>query len=451
MIKIIRVNINGRYVFKKNITDNHGKEVSSVVIDMPVIQHADATKFIYFVPYDNEMQVIVPLYNYLNHYLRYSCFNTRRSIAGKIRMFYLFCELYNYKAHEMNISKIAEYISFLRDESIDVGTTHNSTYKSNKTINMYLGALRGYFSYAGISCDMLFDSHTVSNIAMYQDGSRTVEKRDKYTMNLKVVTNVEAEAPKYISLEQFKMVLEYYKDDSTVSLIVLLMWMYGMRIGEVLNLTLEDMVIGKEDGKTNYRLVVRNRLSSNPRNQASKGRLHPVDKSMYKSSDYKRSARNIIITKKTYDLLFSYINDIHMRMLDEKPETYISSLADKVTSNTSIDENHYVFLNRFGRKVNRRTLEQSVRKCFIACDIGVDVDKKNLGLLHRFRHGFAMYNKYDAPIKMDNMQLQRAMGHRSLSSTAVYDNPTIEMIADERQRFEEQLYKDEKIKELIKW
>ena len=81
-----------------------------------------------------------------------------------------------------------------------------------------------------------------------------------------------------------------------------------------------------------------------------------------------------------------------------------------------------------------------MKKIYEACGIPLDNEKKQKGLSHRFRHGYAMY-LLEQNITID--QVKVLMRHKSINSTLQYTKPTLNEIIKIKLNIEQEINKEE--------
>lgn len=278
---------------------------------------------------------------------------------------------------------------------------------------------------------------------MFTDDAGFPVKSEHYYMksNLRTTQYENRAIPKYISPEQFaklyKLALE--KKDLCALVIMRLGYGYGLRLGEILGLTLEDVTEVSIGGQITPVLFIRNRLSDKDF-QFGKNLMHPTDIRQYRSQDYTQARHRIIISDDMYELILNYIETAHSQMMQERPANYNQTIADIVSRHCELEENHYVFLNRYVKVLSDQTWGNNLKKYFEEADIPIDRDTKEGNLSHRFRHGFAMYHAHFSDHPWTALKLQHAMRHRSIRSTMIYYNLTEEDERREKESMQKELY-----------
>ena len=217
------------------------------------------------------------------------------------------------------------------------------------------------------------------------------------------------------------------------------MYGYGLRLGECLGLTMEDITETHVNGKLVPVLLIRNRMSD-AKYQYAKNLLHVSNKNQYRSRDYQLSRWKIIITYELYEELIGYIESAHSSAMEKYPDNYEKGAADIVSVLDAPESNHYVFLNRYGRVLNDQTWNAHLKNYFSEAGIPIDHDVREKNLSHRFRHGFAMFHARFSEHPVAALELSRMMRHKNILSTMVYYNPTFEDELKTKTEFQNELY-----------
>lgn len=426
-------------VFIKTVLDDGGNVVSERKVVLPLFQ-TEKEGFIYFLLYDDNMKPIASVYQYLNVKLKENPLTSRCKAAFALRLLYCFLSLTDNRINLIDEKAFRELLFFLRGINVNPEQYSMKTQRSNSTVNGYLSVYRSYFSFVGISCDALFKAHTVRTDHFFKEQvSSPVHK--KYANNLKDLKYSENSVPKYIGPEDFRRIFRAVidADDKQAQIIIHLMYGYGMRLGEVLGLTTEDIREVRDNGKLVPALILRNRLTD-AKFQFAKGLPHVIEPRQYTSKDYRAAAQRIIITYSLYEELIDLIENRHALFIEKYPENYKEGFADIVSPKDKPETNHYVFLNRYGRVLSDQTWNNALRKYFDLAGIPIDADVRENNLSHRFRHGFAMFHARFSQHPSDVLALQRMMRHKSLASTMVYYNPTPEDEFNIKMAYQKELY-----------
>lgn len=425
-------------LFTKIIKDEEGRFSSQRTVLFPFFQ-VEIEGFRYFVPYDDNMNVISMTFQFLNYKMRESPFTSRKKAAYALRLLYCFLSLTNHSLQDLDELAILELRAFLR--GINTSPKNSFSYKtlrSNSTVNEYFSVYREFFKFAGINCEAIFRSHNV-NSYMFEDAS-IPPNQIRYDNNLRTSNNSNT-IPPFITPDQFRKIYKEMQNakDLQACIIVKLMYVYGLRLGEVLGLTIEDFQEEKKDGKLIPVLYLRNRMSDEVF-QFAKGLPHVIDRRQYSSGDYKSQKQRVVLTYAFYDEVLEFIGRHHNVMSQKYPENYEHGIADIVSSEFIQSANHYVFLNRYGRVLSDQNWNMRLKHYFNKVGIPIDHNSRENNLSHRFRHGFAMFHAYFREHHVDALKLQEMMRHRSITSTMVYYNPTSEYEFEEKTEFQNELY-----------
>lgn len=379
----------------------------------------------YILIYDTKKDVIREAYNYLNKKMADKSINTREMIASALKKFYSFMKIFNVDIEEIDKGVISKFKDFLyggtkkTNEGVEYVFT---TLRAGDTINSYLSIYRGYLSFLGID-NKYFNDKRVTKVEKGSDGllGHTITKAyEKYTISEKSSQNKEI-VPMYIDNFEFERIIKIIngKYGLREEIIVRLMYENGMRIGEVLGLTLEDI---EED-----KIIIRNRVSDKA-DQHAKTCLRVKDISEYKTTAYQTWKDGYQIVKPTYkvlDFINQYIDMEHGEMSKVKRKNYYNSAkADKVSDGTMLEgENYYLFLNKNGSCLHTDGWNKILRNIFQRAGCVVDKGVREHNLNHRFRHGFAMNRVKEG---IGYLQLAGDLRHSSISSVMWYFRPTEE-------------------------
>lgn len=439
MISYIEKKYRQQSTYIKIISNETGKITSQRSVTCPLYQVKNNGST-YFMLYDDNMNIIHPAYTFLNVSMAKNSYNTRKSAAHALRLLYCFLSLTLYDIHELRQKEIDELKNFLRGIGVNSDKYNMQTIRSGKTINEYLAIYRTFFRQHQIQCKALFDSKTARiDINLGDYASKTTRK--KYQNNVIVSTSDDNKVPKYISPKDFAKIYRAAakSNDHTSMLIMHLMYGYGLRLGEALGLTIEDIKEVTRDNALIPVLFIRNRISDRDF-QFAKNKMHPISYDQQKKDKiFRDSVDKIQITYDLYDDLVSYVNEYHELMMIKYPQNYETTKADILSYRDAPEENHYVFLSRYGRVLTDQTFGNILKKYYTAAGIALDYGIREDNLAHRLRHGFAMFHSRFSSHPVDVLQLQKMMRHKSVTSTMIYYNPTDDDKLETQKQFEEDL------------
>ena len=391
--------------------------------------------------YSSEMEPVEDVIRFLNYGGMHGQSQNHVLVAASaLRTLCAYLEIYGICLKDMTQKDAVGYLDFLKGIPCAglIYESHLVTHRKGETINSYLQVVRRYVDYLGYENHVLLQKKT-SLVRSFSDEDKNFAQGQSYKFKAKAHEKVEV--PAYIRLDEFKKILaECEKTDDPLCnrLICRLMFEHGLRLGEVLGLTIEDITSSADaDGLPLYAVELRNRLSDTPA-QASKSmmRVHTPDD--YLRPEYKRKNIGyypIIIGEELAMELLEYINTVHLEDVDktakekgffERRERYAK--ADSVPGgNKNIKKNYYIFLNSIGRPLTENLFNKRLRKIFTACGIPVDKGTRQNNCSHRFRHGYAMF--LTNTLHLSDFDVKTLMRHKHISTTAVYHKPTAEDIA----------------------
>lgn len=428
-------------IYQKHGIRDDGSVAYSRTARFPFI-HYLKNDFEYIIPYNDNMVPIPEAFDYLNYDMASRPITSRTQAATAIRILYCYLSLANVDIHNIDADILRGLIRFIRG----VGTVQEQfkmdTIRSAGTVNIYLATYRTFFAARGIECEPLFRRSVIQGTMTTDDAGIPV-RTEHYTMksNLKTRQYEDRSIPKYITPDQFARLykLALKKKDLCAVVIMRLGYGYGLRLGEILGLTLEDITEVSIDKKITPVLYIRNRLSDK-NYQFAKNLLHPTDVRQYSTKDYRNARHRIIITYDMYEIILNYVETVHAQMMRAKPANYRQTVADTVSRRSDIEENHYIFLNRYGKVLSDQTWGNTLKRYFEEAGIPVDRNTKEGNLSHRFRHGFAMYHAHFSEHPWTALKLQHAMRHRNIRSTLIYYNLSEEDERREKEAMQNELY-----------
>lgn len=396
-----------------------------VTLSTAIVQYKGASKYLV---YNSLSEVVENTYDFLNKSAKYRASNTRRNYMYALKYLYAFLEIFDKNVHELNDNDLHKLNAFLKGFSAsgDDYEFNLLTRRSSKSVAIYFSAYKEYFKYLGVKNSPLLVEHK----------SNYVYRRNRFIEK----SHVRKVVPEYINEHEYSRIMSLLEDEDDIitlrnKCMIRLMYEAGLRIGELLGLTLEDIEPRKiSNGKFSCVILVRNRLSSKNYQQA-KTCMKIYDKRNYNSNDYR--TRNVGYQEaiifdfdgiSTYDLLCKYIDEAHEDAEKNHAKRYKSTTADSV-GNFAVTKrtNRYIFLNTRGGVLSDEIWNRCLRKIFKEVDIHVDVGYRKHNLSHRFRHGFAMKIMYGIG-SVSTSAVKTFTRHKSDEGLNAYNNPTTEDI-----------------------
>jgi len=383
------------------------------------------------------------VFYFINYVCQYDTFNSRLQSAQALKLLYSFSEIVAKDISQFNQKDFADLSRFILGQSVNGSqeTWKLKTSRSINTHNVYMATIRKYYRHLNMTDKNIFDSTVVgidkSNFGLL--GHTKKRKEIKYDSNISRMKN--NKVPKYITLEEYKTIKLKLESVPTLlnlrnEVIIDLMYLKGLRLGEVLGLTLEDI---KEhiDNEEAGVVILRNRMSDK-NHQYVKNSIHPRSKNDYKTTIYmERGVQEIVISEGIKSRIDNYI--LKSRDLSAISDKVISNMLQKslADSSDSVEKNYYLFLSKNGSPLTSSGWNYWLRSFFHELKIHTDKTSKKTNLSHRFRHGYAMYLINELNLEFE--EVSRYMRHRSTTSTYVYYNPTEEEIMDATLMMEKQM------------
>lgn len=371
--------------------------------------------------YDAGMNVLHEPSVFMLRVLGYDGENTREQAVSALKLLCSYSAIIGASVTSFGPEEARGFVRFARGamgESV-AWSFANLTRRSETTINAYLRTVRQYVRHLGVKGSPFLDRSIRRRVG---DQGRLAES-EGYSIAARVPQ--ELRAPPYISRSEYAALKAAIGADESflnpALPIVRLGFEHGLRIGEILGLTLEDLQVevGK-DGGYDYFLVLRDRVCDRSYQRAKSLTFKPRCAEDYASRAY--LTRDVGYQK-------VYISDDLYFAIDEYVEATRANLpvlqlaaADSVGGRWSLECNQYVFLNTQGRRLSSRLWNKRLRSYFVQAGIHVDEGRRKTNLNHRLRHGFAMVLERD--LGVDPLTAKTLMRHRSLESMRPYLRPT---------------------------
>jgi len=421
IINEIKVGKESIFIIEEYI-ENKKVELRTINIKSVTIDYQKTKKYLI---YDSNHRVISDSYGFLNHSLKEVSINTKNNYFYALKYFYTFVAIIEKPIRDLDFNDFRKLNYFLKGVSSEGEELKFNliTKRSNNTINGFFSIYREFYKFLQLNDSPLFRERSLSK---FIPKSRITGKNKKSQI-----------CPKYISRDEFEQIMKYINeniDDEErqlrIKCIVRLMYYAGLRVGEVLGLTLEDFELRVSSNGTEHCIVmVRNRYSDKPY-QKAKTCMNITSTRDYNRNDYKKKKvgfQEAILLDldgiDTYDLICEYIDIAHDNAIKKYGMKYEKSKADAVDNFAAGNkENHYLFLNRRGTCLSNVTWNNELRGIFEAINLPIDYGVKRNNLSHRFRHGFVMLLLYN--INMHKSKVKIFTRHKNDSGLNPYNNPT---------------------------
>lgn len=422
-----------RNIYYRVITDTAGNITSMDPYDCRINVITDKDGKVLLVLQDRVGNIRHDPYSYLNEALKSVKLSTKRQIATALNLLYTWSDLTKADITKLNNAQVKDLMDFMWGASIKPVGKAPRTIRSPKTVNAYYGFIKEYVRHN----DWLFKAfeQRVSYTREATIGEVTVEMRyTKDPNRMKVDQTERFTPPMHLNPKQAKALISVIREsgDKTTFLMVELQMGYGLREGECLGITREDIKkIKKPDGSGyRYVIVLRNRCSDGP-DQHCKGLYHPTCVEEYAMKSYTGAIKWVVdITEKLYNDILSYDHDTReKRMKAERRQRLLNdTLADCVEpiKGRRSQQNHYIFVGKNDRRLSAQTYNNHLKKYFSAIGIESDHGKKHTNCSHKLRHTFAMMLTTYGKVKVTREQLRIMLRHRSIRAGEAYFTPTQE-------------------------
>ncbi|MGI8385722.1 tyrosine-type recombinase/integrase [Robertmurraya sp. P23] len=398
------------------------------------IKESTESKMTYFIVSDINGNLIKDANIYLNKVIGKAKYKKRERAFSALKIFFSFLELVHIKnPTDLTDDDIKDLRLFLEGGKKEgqIWGLDFQVRRDNQTFNHYLNVYRDFlYKLYGFSTTTLFATIKtgVSNSKGFFAHTKK-ETHERYVEN-KIVGHPGISVPRYIRTYEYEKIMEIVEESygSREKAIINLMYDYGLRLGEVLGVTFEDI---EQINMEHYKLIIRNRVSDKP-TQRAKGVLVPETVDDYKSRSYNTEGNGlgyqvVFIDEDMAELIQEYVdesrdNAVLSRSFKKRENLNSKATADKVSANPILNnQNQYIFLNQqHYTPLSQAGWNYVLRKIFSSAGISMDRDKKEINLSHRFRHAFAM-----KLVKQGSheYELQKALRHQHPDSCKAYFNP----------------------------
>ena len=416
-------------IYYRSLIDDSGAVVKEEAYDCRILVRENNGKKIICIM-DAQGGLRKEATRYVNEELMVLGFGTQRQTAGALQLFHTYCDIVHADPMKMTQGDVTGLKHFLLGITVQPVVGFERTLRKDNTVNQIYGMIKKYVkSHADEGWQIsAFSQTTVAHLRVPIGTDVSVDiVREKDVNTLRTSSMKNRVAPKHITPKQMERILNSMiaKKDIAGIVISRLQYSYGLRSGEALGVTEEDIVTASDEkGKTIYKIVLRNRITDRL-DQSCKGLYHPKRTDEYKNSLYKQSKWEISISKSMYDQLQDYlrISRSPERKSDAWKKNYASdTLADSVENHIG-GANHYVFIGTNGRRISGQTWNNHLKSYFLMNDISVDEGLKTSNCSHRLRHGFAMFHAQYSSHPMTLLELQRALRHASPTTCYIYFTP----------------------------
>ena len=422
-------------------TDTAGIVVNKVPYDCRIKVINDGNKKL-IILLDRDGKVRKDVNEYLNDLCASEKYSTRMQRAQGLNLFYLFCDLYAYPPENLTKEMVHQLMNFMLGVSVRPESDGKRTLRHPKTVNTYYCFITKYikdkeWSYAAFKETEIYRTETTINDVTFNIAHH------KDTNKLRVNPLRNTMPPKHLTLEQARaLVDETLKDkDITMYLLVRLQIGCGLRSGEALGITIEDIKKRKLPNKDEYHyyIILRNRCSDRPW-QHCKTLYQPLSPDEYSKEVYQNTeVGRIDISQDFYNKLMEYIETSWNEPMSPEWRKRMEkdTLADSVLAPTEKNwkPNRYVFLGQNKRCLSGQTYNYRLKKIFNRVGIPVDEGQKQTNCSHKLRHTFAMILTTYGKRKASSQELMLLMRHHSVLSGAAYFTPTEEEAATMREEF----------------
>ena len=430
-----------RNIYYRVKTDTAGVVASMDPYDCRILPRKEADGTLLLVPVDRTGNIRPDAFRYLNETLRATNYATRRQIATALNLFHTWSDLTGADPKHLNAAQVKDFVNFLRGADVKAAEGGSRTVRTPKTVNAYYGFVKEYVKKNDWDKSAFEQREYARRDLVIGDIPMELPySRDPNRMRVDPLDR--STPPMHLNPEQARALVDLVEKagDLTTLLLIELQMGYGLRRGEALGITLEDLKKGRSaNGKTHCAIILRNRVSDAP-DQHCKWLYQPTSTDEYEKRAYKDAVRWVIdITENLYNRLISYYEKTRSARMKavRRERMQADTLADCVEpfKESNVRENHYLFVGENGRRLSGQTYNNHLQKYFTAIGIEPDRGTKLTNCSHKLRHTFAMMltTYTDHPVTREQLRLM--LRHRSVISGEAYFTPTKEETAQMKEGF----------------
>ena len=318
-----------------------------------------------------ESDPITEFDHYLNIDLQDKSFDTRRKHAHAIYLFYTFVLYSECDINELSENDIHNLVYFLagKDDKLDNATlitkrNVNSVANHLSIIRNYLYSLNIKNNYLGFPTSKISIKQITNFIKQELDGSIRYGQASN----------------EIVSPEEFEKLLSTAKqhNDLTTQTIIIMLYEYGFRLGEILGITLEDISSIQNTPDTIENFITLRDRASDESYQRSKRLFSVAGKANTNSTNY--SEIHVPIDNALYRQLIKYID------WSANKRDYDYCYADNLTK--KYDHNYYIFISKRGHSLSDQMLNERLRSYFDQASINTDSKSSRKNLSGKLRRSY---------------------------------------------------------------
>lgn len=402
----------------KLITGSKTKSIGVVCKEIAVPNREDGRAFVF---YDTDTNLLYDPSSFITSEYNSVSDNSRLQAISAMKALYSFSMIVGSPPCSFDDSLCRAFTSFVRGTLSD-GFNYSfqlSSMRSETTLDAYLNAIRRFMRFMGcVDSPFLKKKERIGCFYATPDS-------ESFKIKAKVLQATTA--PRYISLDEYQRILGVIDTEfgPMERAMVRLMFEHGLRLGEVLGLTTEDLKMDlRKDGSMMYSIVLRNRVEDRT-DQRAKNLLTATNLSHYKSSLYLEHGvgyHQVYISESMFEDLSLYVEMAHGDLDAERSSRCAASSVE------GRDSNHYIFLSSRGTPLSANLWSKKLRRIYSLAEIPVDKGGRKTNLSHRLRHGYAMFLRHVAGVP--EFEIMTLLRHRSISSTEMYNRPTAEDVRE---------------------
>ena len=356
----------------------------------------------YLLLFDENCILRRDMFRFLNtaDHLGLKPWNTREQYSNALHHLLCFCAIENKQIEHLNNAFYNRFKSFLLGQTIGDS-------RCPETVGNYLSCCHTFLEAMGYE----------SKCFEHKRPKRNPHKNDAF--------------PTYVSIEQMIDLLEVVKkhNDENAEILLILMFVFGPRIGSLLGATWEDLTEGVsyQTGEPYACLKLRNRKKKKKKWAQNKRKPPVFETEVYDSSDYDDWTYEIRMPYQLSDYIRKKLMARHKRIAKLHPEKYQKCNADIVTPLSDpnrISRNRYLFINEQGTVLSYDSWNRKLKEYFVEARIPLD----GKSVSHRIRHGAVKALQRVSNGQVPDSEIAMFLNHAGVQSVDTYKKETLDEI-----------------------
>lgn len=422
--------------------DESGQPVGSSYIVSCPLEFREKDGFVYAIPHDNDMQVVSDQFRFINYHHRGDSENTRRTTAQALRCYNCFKACFHITDDNLSPDMVDLLLIFLCGYDYNPQYFHFVTERDEASVRNQLSAIRTYLEYIGKPCAALERNRSITMLTKVGDMNISTT-RTKYEVGPKADPHKNDYVPTHILPDEYRQLrtAAQARGDNQAVILFHLMYIYGLRLGECLSLTQEDITMVQNGSDIKPAIILRKRVGAK-RWASAKTIMGAKSKQDYNTK--REQTVTMLISMDFFKDLAKFI-DSEIKFAKKRFPKKVEELEADICNPAEFggEHNRFIFINHNrGGRLDNQSWNRKLKTYFLEVGLVLDSGARDKNLSHRFRHGCAMlyYRYIEEEKRLSLKELKDFMRHANIHTTMVYTKPTLADAAAIREKFQGELF-----------